>query len=313
MNSAHRKILYLPIVLFLSTLLISSCSLMRPLPTVSEWYKTSGYDIPIPEVTREKREKFNIHVKAEKKTIIKEDGTKVSGYVTDNTAFLEEVITPVIEPYLDDLSRTHPAETINTLALLVYELYRMHFGVDTYNGGFFRWGGDILDLDDPQEEGIRCKYRYGLDCSGYASAPYELAVYYRLFQPGDDEALFSSRGFELYCRKHNIQDKGGRGGTSNRYRVDSSEMAQLGREIVYIEQGTTPSEEDISKMQAGDLAGRSGHFGLIVEIKGELYYLESGGWVVPPRGGQPIPVKEALTIFAEGGPVIIRRCLPDYE
>ncbi|MDP4176199.1 MAG: hypothetical protein Q8933_19620, partial [Bacteroidota bacterium] len=116
-----------------------------------------------------------------------------------------------------------------------------------------------------------------------------------------------------YCKKNNVEDKGGLDGEGNNFRVDTRELASLGREIIRIDEGGTPTDEQVSKLQAGDLVGRNGHFGIIVEINGELFYLESGGWVVPNTGGNPYHAKEALEIFAKHGIVMVRRVLADKK
>ena len=274
----------------------------------SLWYQSLSYKIEIPTPTQEQRAKFNRRAKGEIKTIRKENGRIITGSVTNNKEFLEEVMKPLVLPYVDELKQKHPAEIISALTLFGFEIYHVYFGRE-----FFRWAGDILDLDEPQKVGIRHKYRYGLDCSGFASMPYELAVYFGLMNPEDESAVFSSRGFEIYSKKHNIKDEGGTDGTSNNFRVDSIDMMKLGSVIVSVDKGGSLSEENIKKLQPGDIAGREGHVGIIVDINGKLYYLESGGQVVPPRGWKPIPVAEAIKIFAENGPVIIQRSLPDYK
>lgn len=172
---------------------------------------------------------------------------------------------------------------------------------------FIVGGGDILDLDDPQESSIRYEYSYGLDCSGLSALPFELAVYFNLLTP--EQALFSSRGFKMYCSKNSMQDIGGRKGTSNNFRLDTPELAELGEEVFSLEKGQPPTEEQISLLQPGDIVGRSGHFGIIAFVKGEPYYFESGGWVVPKNDGIPVKAMEALKIFASNGSIMVRRCL----
>lgn len=263
--------------------------------------------IEVPPRTPELAAIYNGSASAERVSLRKEDGKTVEGYVSDNRSFFETVMAPAIEKRLDDY-RTRPViEAINDFALFGHETYRNWIGRE-----FYRWGGDLFDLDDPQEEGIRHDLRYGIDCSGFASLPYEIAVHYALLRPQEPGAVFSSKGFEYFCQTQGYQDRGGRGGSTNRYRVDSSEMAKLGREVIHIPQGEKASPEQIDKCQAGDLMGRPGHFGIIVEIQGELYYLESGGWVCPQRGYRPWPLAESIEIFAQGGPLTIRRSLEDY-
>lgn len=267
-------------------------------------YDSFSKEITIPPVSVENAKKFNPLVKAEFKTIIK-NGKEFSGYVSNNKKFLEEVITPILKPHLQNLKTKHPVEIINILALFGHEIFRKYFGKD-----FYRWGGDILDLDDPQDESIRYEFAYGLDCSGFTTLPYELAVYFKLFSPEATSALFSSKGFEFFCKQNNVEDKGGREGTSNNFRVDTKDLYTLGNEIIRIEKNQTPTSEQLALLQAGDIVGRDGHFGIIVEIEDELFFLESGGWVVPNNDGFPCSIKESIEIFAKRGTVSVRRCLP---
>jgi len=293
-------------------LLLIAWALAGPLACVHREARARDYDdfprkIEIPAPTPQLASRYNGSVLAEWTSLRKDNGKTIEGYVSDNRSFFETVMAPAIESRLD-YYRTRPViEAINDFALLGHETYRTWIGRE-----FYRWGGDLFDLDDPQAEGIRHDRRYGIDCSGFASLPYEIAVHYGLLKPEEPSAVFSSKGFESFCRTHGHKDRGGRGGTSNRYRVDSSEMAELGREVIHIPQGGKASPEEIAKCQAGDLMGRSGHFGIIVEIQGELYYLESGGWVCPPRGYRPWPLAESIEIFAQGGPLTVRRSLEDY-
>lgn len=258
--------------------------------------------IVIPEPTDEQRKEFNSDIESEFITVEKENSKQISGFRSKNKQFLEKIITPIVSPYLKQLAEKSPTEIINTLTLFGYELYQIYFGRD-----FYRWGGDILDLDDPQNRSHRYKFSYGLDCSGFASLPYELAVYFGLLT--EDNAVFSSRGYRQYCERNQITDVGGREETSNNYRLDTRELANLGDEVFTLEKNQIPIQEQINLLQPGDIVGRSGHFGIIAELKGEPYYLESGGWVVPKNNGIPVKAIEALRIFASSGAITVRRCL----
>jgi len=79
--------------------------------------------------------------------------------------------------------------------------------------------------------------------------------------------------------------------------------------IFNVKQGEKPTKEQMSLLQPGDIVGRSGHFGIIVFINNKPYYLESGGWVVPEKGGLPYLAEESLKLFAETGDIEIRRAL----
>ncbi|MCX7765769.1 MAG: hypothetical protein N2246_03570 [Candidatus Sumerlaeia bacterium] len=307
MSRDCRKIIILLVNMGLLSVILS-CKYLSYSYKPEREYNSILHPITIPNKTAEQRKRFNRYAVGEKVTLQKENGKVVSGYVTSNKEFLEKIMKPLIEPHLEELASRHPVEMINTLTIFAHTMYQIYFGRDS-----FRWGGDILDLDDPQERGIRYKYRYGLDCSGFASMPYELAVYFGLMKAEDEGAIFSSAGFRIYCEKHQIKDTGGRDGTSNRYRVDTVEMAKLGRLVFELKQGETATVEQLQQLQAGDLVGREGHFGIIVELEGKPYYLESGGWVVPPRGGRPYPADKSLKILTQRGPIMVRRSLPDYR
>jgi hypothetical protein len=113
----------------------------------------------------------------------------------------------------------------------------------------------------------------------------------------------------LYCKENSLEDTGGREGTANNFRLDTKEMALLGKEIFRIEKGSAANNEQIKLLQPGDIVGRSGHFGIIIFVNNKPYYLESGGWVVPPAGGFPVEAKTAIEVFARNGYVSVRRCL----
>jgi len=290
--------------LLLFILLISACA-SRPPVIIS--YDDFPRAIPIPEPTSDQRAVFDFERTGDWVTITKPDGRTYSGYHTENRAFLAEVITPAVEPHIDDLRRMHPVDQINVLTLFGHEVFRVYFGSDAY-----AWGGDLHDLDDPQESGPNYQHRFGLDCSGFASLPYELAVHFGLMDPQDSAAVFSSRGWENYATANNLSDRGGRDGTPNNWRVDTADMARLGRVVFTVPKDGAPTRSDLRKLQAGDVVLMPGHAGLVVEIKGHFYFLEHGGWVVPPNGGLPHRIDEALVIFARQGPLEIRRSLPDY-
>jgi hypothetical protein len=242
---------------------------------------------------------------ARRDSVVK-DGVLLAGYVTDNRLFLDSLLMPLLRPHVKELAGRQPASIINELTLFVHEMYRTWFGP-----GFYRWGGDILDLDDPQESGSGHTKRFGLDCSGFAGSPYELAVLLGLMVPSDSAAVFSSAGFAASAGALGLRDMGGRNGTSNRFRVDTHDFLRLGRVVLTVARGTAPSDAGVSGLQPGDVVGRTGHVGIIVRIHGEAYYLESGGAVLPRNGNIPYRAGPALEIFAERGDVTVRRSLPD--
>jgi|WetSurMetagenome_2_1015567.scaffolds.fasta_scaffold04571_3 hypothetical protein len=287
-------------------LLLPACSSPRMSVAPSREYGSFPQEIPIPDPTEQQLQRFNANAPGAKDSLVKSDSVVLRGIVTRNREFLQEVITPILSSHLASLREKRPAEIINALALFGHEIFRTYFG-----GDFYRWGGDLHDLDDPQERGVRFACRYGLDCSGCASMPYELAADFNLVDTTGDLPVFSSKGFERYCLSHNFPDLGGRDGGSNHFRLDTDDMRRVGREVFALPRGGTPTPEDMKLVQPGDLVCRNGHVGIIVEIEGDMYYLESGGWVVPRAGGYPCHALESITICAKNSPVSVRRSLPD--
>ncbi|HDT12115.1 MAG TPA: hypothetical protein ENO01_00505 [Candidatus Marinimicrobia bacterium] len=266
-------------------------------------YKNADYGTLIPrqKADPELKTRFNGDVLAD--SIYYEKGdTSWTGFKTQNQVFLKEVITPAIIPYLEALSNLSHPEIINELAFFTFNIYQEYFGKS-----FYRWGGDIFDLDDPQTKGSTSRKLYGLDCSGFVTAPYELAVHFGLIP--DTLALFSTQGYKHYCEKTGFQDGGGLDGGPNNYRIDTRELNRLGNEIFRIEAGSSLPRNQLKKLQPGDIAGRNGHYGIIVYIYGKPYYLESGGWVVPNSDGYPVKAGTALTRFARKRYVSVRRVL----
>ena len=300
---------FYPVILYAwLALVLTSCSSSRMNVAISREYGSFPREIPIPPPTEQQLHRFNAGVPGVRDSLVKSDTLTLRGVTTRNREFLEEVIAPIVAPHLASLRKRQPTEIINALALFGHEIFRTYFGKD-----FYRWAGDINDLDDPQERGVRFAYRYGLDCSGYASLPYELAIYFNLIDSTSDMALFSSRGFARFCLSHNFPDRGGRNGTSNRFRLDTDDLHRIGKEVFTIAKGGSPTPDEMKLLQPGDLVGRDGHVGIIVEIEGDMYYLESGGWVVPAAGGFPCRALESLTIFARNAPLSVRRSLPDVQ
>ena len=306
MKKSYRFTL-LMIVLFCLT--FSSCSLLNGTSEYTIDYHSFYPPVPIPPADAEAKKTFRPGRTGDFITITRADGTRVSGYVTHNKDFLENVIKPEIEPYIETLKEMHPVEQINALTIFGHGIYRKYFYPDT-----FSWGGDLLDLDDPQDHGPAYKNRYGFDCSGFATMPYELAVYLGLMNPEEESAIFSSKGFQKYANQHDIQDTGGRVKTSNRFRVDTNDMKKLGRDIMTIPANSEPHNIDVKKLQPGDIVLLpEGHAGIVVEINNGLYYLESGGYVCPPHDNLPYELAPALSLFSEKGDLVIKRSLPDRK
>ncbi|MFH0736179.1 MAG: hypothetical protein V1773_17230 [bacterium] len=299
-----KKIISVIVFSFISLMLLFSCVSLPIKEKCSVEYSEIDKLIKINEPTKADLLKFNSLVLGEAVTL-KKGNLEIEGCVTENKLFYSKIIKPNIVKYLDTLLKMPKAYAINEITLLVHQLYSVYFGKD-----FYRWGGDINDLDDPQGKKFRGEYRYGLDCSGFTTSSYEIAVDLGIINNKDSAAQFSSKGFKYFCEITGLQDSGGIDNTSNNFRVDTKELANLGNIVFTIPEGGQPTEEEIKLLQPGDIVGRSGHFGIIVFINNKPYYLESGGWVVPAHGGVPYCAKEALKIFAQNGSLFIRRVLP---
>jgi hypothetical protein len=236
----------------------------------------------------------------------------LDGYVTNNFDFFENVLLPELLPRLDSLKTIQKYQALNALTLFIYESYQLFFG-----DSFYRWGGDITDRDQPQTamSNSTSTLRYGMDCSGFGAAPFEVAVLLGLLDSTREESAFSSFGFKYICENDPaISDGGGREGSTNNFRMEVSDMYKVGELITSIPSGGSPTDAQMALMQAGDIVLRSGHMGILVEINEELYFLESGGSTVSQDDLYlPYHAKEALADFASRRTVSIKRCLPEKE
>ncbi len=283
--------------------LLSACAWRQPPLQIDDAQLQNLLRVPPPDP--ELMQRFHADVVGDSLTIQK-DTLEIRGFKTGNQEFLQQVLMPALSSHRRHLEQLPIEESIGFLALFTHQVYKNYLGHRIY-----RWGGDLLDLDDPQQRVVRHDRRYGLDCSGFVAAPYELAVMLGLMREDEPGALFSSKGFARYCQENDVADRGGRFGTANQYRLDTIDLAYLGREIFTIPRGGRPTRQQMKMLQPGDIVGRAGHFGIIVRIKGQLYYLESGGWVVPKHDYLPYRADKALDIFARPGAISIRRALPD--
>lgn len=258
---------------------------------------------PLPEL----QQKFNSKVIGQEVTLHRDEGQVLRGYLTANREFLREVMGPTLADYLTELRRLTPVEQINQLTLAGYALWQAYLGKN-----FYRQGGDLTDLNDPQDGGYRYQYKYGLDGAGFATMPYELAVYLGLLKPTAAGAEFSAKGFLLHCQRTGYKDSGGRLG-SNRYRLDVSDLAGLGREVLRVAQGERVRRKDLARLQPGDIVVMDDHCGIIVEINHNLYYLESGGAVGSRYKHRPVRAEVACKLLTEQNPLSVRRALPDRK
>lgn len=234
------------------------------------------------------------------------EGKEMRMYTTRNIEFYNSVLKPVIKDNLPALQQLNYSGRVNVLIKFIFEAYRTYLGKS-----FYRWGGDLFDLDDAQGKGVRFDARFGLDCSGFAASAYEAAVDMGLLPAKDSISVFAHTGFEYIAPIKGYRDGGGRDDASNRFRPDSKELAFLGRELFNIPQNGVPTKEQIALLQPGDLVSAKGHVGIIAFINGKPYYYESGGVVVSKNNGKPAPAAKSLAKFARKGPLSIRRALPD--
>ncbi|MDD3716962.1 MAG: hypothetical protein PHT46_07670, partial [Candidatus Marinimicrobia bacterium] len=175
----------------------------------------------------------------------------LDGYVTDNFDFYETVLLPELLPRTDSLKTIQKYQAVNALTLFIYESYQLFFG-----DSFYRWGGDITDRDQPQtaESHSTSTKRYGMDCSGFGASPFEAAVLLGILDSTLDESAFSSFGFKHICENDPaVSDGGGRGGSTNNYRMEVSDMYKVGTLITTIASGSTPTDAQMAMMQAGDV------------------------------------------------------------
>ena len=274
--------------------------------------------IPVPEVTSALQAVFYDGARGDFITGYSQPDMSdtLNGYITDNAAFYEQVLDPAIGPFLDSLKALQKYQAINALTLLIFESY-MDFFSDDYSHGFYRWGGDITDRDQPQTYGSNSTSyeRYGMDCSGFGASPFEAAVLLGILDSTDTESAFSWFGFRHICRTDpNISDGGGRNGSTNNFRLEVSDMTKVGELITTISSGARPTNAQMDLMQAGDVVIKRGHMGILVEINEELYFLEAGGSTVNEEGlYTPYLAIDALEDFAGSRTTTIRRCLPDKE
>jgi hypothetical protein len=292
--------------IIITIILFYSCSGSKNAGDINISYDSFPKLITLPPIDTVSMNKYNRDVPGIEKTITKENGKSYQGFITNNNEFYREIMKPALISQIDKLRNLTSVQLINALTIFGHEMFRTYFGKD-----FYRWAGDINDLDDPQSRLHRFNFRYGLDCSGFASLPYEIAVDLGLMDYKNGSAIFSHKGFEYYCTKNNFKDSGGRDNTSNNFRLDTKDIGNLGRVIFTLEKDGIPTEEQISKLQPGDLVSKTGHVGIIIKIKDKTYYLESGGTVVPKHDGLPCRAFEALRLFAKNGQLTVRRSLPD--
>ncbi len=269
--------------------------------------------IPIPEVTTERAVVYNANAEGDYIAEYTQPDMQdtLDGYITDNSDFYTQILLPVLDIYVDSLKNLQKYQALNVLTLFIHESFQDFFGLS-----YYRWGGDITDRDQPQvEDHTRSTKRFGMDCSGFGASPYETAVLLGILDSTNSESAFSCFGFKHICETDPvISDGGGRGGSTNNYRLEVSDMGKVGELITTIPAGSTPTDTQLTLMQAGDVVIKAGHMGILVEINNDLYFLEAGGSTLNEDGlYTPYLAKDALADFAQYRTTDIRRCLPKME
>jgi hypothetical protein len=107
-------------------------------------YKDFDQFIEVPMPSENDTAKFNLSIDGIKDTILLESGEELTGAITNNRQFFNEVVDPALQGYIDKLKDQSKVEAINNLAIFSHQVYQNYFGK-----GFYRWGGDIFDLDHP--------------------------------------------------------------------------------------------------------------------------------------------------------------------
>lgn len=276
-------------------LLLTFCiTTVRP-----QWKELS---IPLPVKTPELAGIFNKAAESEPVYATNKKGKQVKAYATRNLLFIDEVLAPNLLKYEKQLKALRPQELVNALTLYIFRSYQLFIGKS-----FYRWGGDILDLDDAQYESPRYQYSYGLDCSGFSASGYELAVHLGLLSADSPYALFSSQGLKRHAEKTGFKLRGALKGGNNKYRWDTVELNEAGTVVFSLAKAQKPTEEQLAMLQPGDMVGMNGHFGVIAFIDGKPMYVESGGWALSKNNEEPIPAMRGLTFFANHAAISVRR------
>jgi hypothetical protein len=261
-----------------------------------------SFVIPLPEVSGESAVKFTKSAEASAVPVVNKKGKTTNGYRTSNQEFVNEMLIPQILRHRQQLENLPPKEIVNALTIFIFQMYQRYIGKS-----FYRWGGDILDLDDAQYESPRHSKKYGLDCSGFSTSGYELAAHLQLIAEDEAFALFSSAGLRRLHEETGFPLRGALDGGNNNYRWDTVELNEAGAMVFKLAKGEKPTAGQIAMLQAGDLVGMNGHFGVIVFMDGKPMYLESGGWALSKNNENPISALQGLTLFAKHAAIAVHR------
>lgn len=245
-----------------------------------------SYGLNIDSFGKNGSDQFYRSAKAQKK-----DGA----YVTSNRDLYRALIQPIVHENKTVLSELTFTEKINALQLITFMTYDAYLGKPDLAGHFYRWGGDILDMDAPLKNDIRTSKAFGLDCSGYVASAFDIVILEDIAGPELAHSEF------LKARKEDLLNS--IPGETSPHRLNVSDFKKIGNELYNNTQSYSNEWED--KLNAGDfivIPGGEGvfpHIVSIVKIEKTLYIAESAnkGSITTThigRTGNFLSLKEAL-------------------
>jgi hypothetical protein len=222
------------------------------------------------------------------------------GFVTSNRDFYSAVLRPVILGNRDRLMTLSLRRRTNALLLLTYLAFDAHFGKASHTGHIYRWGGDLFDIDHAQIDHVRTSRAFGLDCSGYVSAGFDVAIREDLLSTDESKVPFFAQRREQILTSPP--------GQASPHRLNVSDFAQLGREV------------SADEAKAGDYivmppTPRIPHVIAIVEVNGQHYVAESANRGIVTKdyihhAGELLPLNIALArLHSRKVPYVIRSVL----
>jgi hypothetical protein len=195
-----------------------------------------------------------------------------AGFVTSNVDLYRNLLRPSILQNRIALQLLDTSQKLNALQLLTFLVYDAYLGKPDQAGHFYRWGGDIYDIDLPQQNDIRTSKAFGLDCSGYVAAGFDIAILEGLFT----DAEINAAPF-LLTRKENLADIVP--GTPSDLRLNVSDFQKIG--VEYFNETNAFDSRMEGVLQAGDFIviprapGIFPHVVSIVKIGTQLFVAES--------------------------------------
>ena len=185
-----------------------------------------------------------------------------TGFVSNNRWFYDEILRKSVLQNRTALEKLPLRRRISLLHLLIHTSYDAHFGQSDLPGHFYRWGGDLFDNDVPVINDIRTGEAFGLDCSGFVAAAFDIALKENLLTTKEVAA-------NTFLKSRREQLAQMIPGTPSPHRLNVSDFARVGRAIT------------AGEAQAGDYIvipkaeGVFAHIVAIVEIAGKLHIAES--------------------------------------